>query len=117
FKRHETRALVLRATEYAESDLVLSLFTESLGRVSALARAARKSRRRFGGALEPMHTLRVHLEERARAELLGLRDASIDVARLRLPSDLDRMTAAGKALGWIRRAAPPRVAEPATWRV
>jgi DNA repair protein RecO (recombination protein O) len=110
-----TRALLVRRVEYGESDLVLTLFTERLGRVSALARGARKSTRRFAGALEPMHTLEVRLEERPERELFGLREARITTARIALTSELSRMEAAGKALGWLRRAAPARTPEPELW--
>jgi DNA repair protein RecO (recombination protein O) len=116
-RSHSTSALLLRRVEYAESDLVLSLFTETLGRVSALARGARKSQRRFGGALESMHTLGVRLDERSSAELLTLREASIETPRRHLVGDLDRMTFAGRALGWLRSAAPPRTPEPEVWQV
>jgi DNA repair protein RecO (recombination protein O) len=109
--------LVLRRVPYRDSDLVISLFTETLGAVSALARGARKSQKRFGGALEPMHTLNVQLEESSSRELLTLSEASIATARRRLVSDLDRMQAAGRALGWVRRAAPQHTPEPAAWRV
>jgi DNA repair protein RecO (recombination protein O) len=110
-----TRALLVKRVEYGEADLVLTLFTERFGRVSALARGARKSTRRFAGALEPMHTLEVRLEERPERELFGLREARILTPRLALTSELLRMEAAGKALGWLRRAAPARTPEPELW--
>lgn len=116
-RSHTTRALLLRRVSYGESDLVVTLFTESLGRVSALARGARRSQKRFGGSLEPMHTLLVRFDERASAELVALREASLETPRHHLVRDLDRMQAAGRALGWIRRAAPPRTPEPEAWRV
>lgn len=110
-----TRALLVKRVEYGESDLVLTLFTERFGRVTALARGARKSTRRFAGALEPMHTLEVRLEERPERELFGLREARIATPRLALTSELSRLEAAGKALGWLRRAAPARTPEPELW--
>ncbi len=116
-RSHTTRALLLRRVSYGESDLVVTLFTEALGRVSALARGARRSQKRFGGSLEPMHTLSVRIDERAGAELLALREATLETPRHHLVRDLDRMQAAGRALGWIRRAAPPRTPEPDAWRV
>ena len=114
---HDTPALLLRRINYGESDLVLTLFTAKLGRVSALARAARKSHKRFAGALEPLHTLRTRLDERAGAELFVLSEASILVPRRRLTGELDLMQAGGRALGWVRSAAPPRTPEPAVWKV
>jgi len=116
-RSHTTLALVLGRVAYGESDLVLGLFSEALGRVSAIARGARKSQRRFGGALEPMHTLRMRLDERPRAELLSLRESSIDKPRMRIVADLERMQAAGRALSWVRRAAPARTPEPEVWRL
>lgn len=107
---------MLRRVDYGESDLVLALFTEKLGRVSVLARGARRSMKRFGGALEPMHTLHVRCDESRRGELYTLREASIVIARTRLTSELDRLQAAGRALSWVRGAAPPRTAEPEVWR-
>jgi DNA repair protein RecO (recombination protein O) len=112
---HTTRALLLKRVEYGDADLVLTLFTEKLGRVSALARAARRSQRRFGGALEPLHTLEVRLEDRPKTELSVLREARIVTARPALTQSLERMRAAGRALGWIRGAAPAHTPEPELW--
>jgi DNA repair protein RecO (recombination protein O) len=103
--------------DYAESDLVVALFTEKLGRVSALARGARRSARRFGGSLEPMHTLSVRCDEPRHGDLFALREAHIDVPRARLSTSLDRLQAAGRALSWVRGAAPPRTPEPQVWKV
>ncbi len=113
--RHATEALLLRRVEYGEADLVLTLLTQKLGKVSALARGARKSSKRFGSALEPMHTLAVELDERPGAELFTLLEAKLAVPRAAILRSLSAMESAGKALGWIRRAAPPRTPEPAAY--
>ena len=112
-----TRALLLKRVEFGESDLVLALFTERYGRISALARGARKSARRFGGALEPMHTIEVALEERVKSELFSLKEANIDVPRIGLTASLERLEAAGVVLSWVRRAAPARTPEPELWEL
>jgi len=115
-KSHRTRALLLRRVEHGESDLIVWLFTEELGRLSALARGARRSQRRFGGMLEPFQTLVVELDEPAGGgELFTLREATLDVSRIGLTASLDAMDAAGRALSWVRTAAPPRTPEPAVW--
>jgi len=114
---HVTEALLLRRVEYGEADLVVTLFTRALGRVAALARGARKSQRRFGGALEPFFTLSVRLEEKQSAELYVLSESSITRPRIGLLSDLSRMQAAGRALSWVRAASPPRTPEPEVWRL
>jgi DNA repair protein RecO (recombination protein O) len=106
---------LLKRVEYGDADLVLTLFTEKLGRVSALARSARRSQRRFGGSLEPLHTLEVRLEDRPKNELSVLREARIVTARTALTQSLERMKAAGRALGWVRSAAPAHTPEPELW--
>jgi len=108
-------ALLLRRVEYGESDLVVTLLTDTIGRVSALARGARKSVKRFGGVIEPMHTLHIAYDDRSGAELVVLREARLAHARPFLVTSLERMQAAGQALNWVRKAAPPRTPEPEVW--
>jgi DNA repair protein RecO (recombination protein O) len=115
--RITTQALLLRRVEYGEADLVLTLLTQKLGKVSALARSARKSMKRFGGSLEPMHTLLIELDERPGAELFTLLEAKLKVPRAKILTSLPAMEAAGKALSWARRAAPPRTPEEAPYDV
>jgi DNA repair protein RecO (recombination protein O) len=110
-------ALLLRRVEYGESDLVLTLLTEKLGKVSALARGARKSTKRFSGALEPMHTLRIELEERPGAELATLVETKLQTPREKILRSLAAMEAGGKALSWARRASPPRTPEAGVYAV
>lgn len=112
---YSTLALLLRRTPYRDADLVLCLFTEQLGQVSALARAARKSQRRFGGSLEPFHTLHVELEEASNAELMTLQSAHITTARTHLYEHLESMEAAGRFSSWIRHASPAHTPEPQLW--
>ncbi len=100
---------------YGESDVVATFFTEARGVSSAIARGARKSVKRFG-VLEPLHLLRITLEEKAGAELFHLMEARIVTPRLGLLAELHRIEAASLALQWVRKTSPPRVQEPALWR-
>src|SRR5580704_11608037 len=68
----ESEAIVLRTYPLREADLLVTLFTRSEGKVDGVARAAKKSRRRFGGALEPLTYVRAHYEDRERRELSRL---------------------------------------------
>lgn len=47
------QAFVLSAIDYGDADRIVTLFTLEHGRIRAFARGARKSRKRFGPALEP----------------------------------------------------------------
>ena len=52
--RVSSEAIVLRTRPVGEADLVVTFLTESEGKLSGSAKNARRSRRRFGGGLEPM---------------------------------------------------------------
>lgn len=114
-ERFVTDALLLRKVAYGEADLVVTFFTEERGVASAIARAARRSVKRFG-ALEPLHLLRVTLEERSGAELHQLVEAGLVRPRLGVLAHLHRIEAASTALQWVRKTSPARVREPALWR-
>lgn len=117
-RSRETLALVLRRTPYRDADLVLALFTKALGRVSVLARAARKSQKRFGGSLEPLHTLRVTVDApRGSSQLLTLREARIEEPRPLLLECFDSLQCAGQLLTWLRHAAPEHTPEPLLWEL
>jgi DNA repair protein RecO (recombination protein O) len=68
----ESEAIVLRTYPLRESDLLVTLFTRIEGKVKGVARAAMKSRRRFGGALEPLTYVRAFYDDRERQELARL---------------------------------------------
>ena len=69
---HHGEALVLRTWPFHEADLLVSLFTRDAGKVKGVARHALRSRRRFGGALEPGTFVRAHYTERPRQDLVRL---------------------------------------------
>jgi DNA repair protein RecO (recombination protein O) len=114
--RIQTDALLVRKAPFGDADAVVTFFTEERGMVSAVARSALKSSKRFP-SLEPMHLLRVGIDERSGAELGVLAEAAIARPRLGLTANLARLEAAGQALRWVRRAAPPLTPEPALWAV
>jgi len=62
--RWEDEALVLSTLDYGDADRLVTLLTRGRGKLTAFAAGARKSRRRFAGALEPGTLLRARLVER-----------------------------------------------------
>ena len=73
----QSEAIVLRTYPLREADLLVTLFTRAEGKVKGVARSAKKSRRRFGGALEPLTYVRVFYEDRERQELARLDSCEI----------------------------------------
>lgn len=107
----QAAALVLRAVDYAEADRVVTLLTREHGRVSAIAKAARKSKRRFAGALEGFALISVDLTL-GRGSLARLEAARVVGVFPRLLADLAALEAAGALLRLARELVPERVPEP-----
>jgi DNA repair protein RecO (recombination protein O) len=87
-----SEAVVLRTWPVHEADLIVSFFTRDYGRLRGVAKAALKSRKRFGGALEPMTLARAWFAERPRQELVRLDQLEIVRSPLSAPVDHTRMT-------------------------
>jgi recombinational DNA repair protein (RecF pathway) len=65
-------ALILRTYSLGESDRIVVFLTRDRGKKRGVAKNARQSRRRFGGALEPLTHGRVGYVERERRDLVHL---------------------------------------------
>ena len=89
---HSSEAVVLRCWPVREADLVVSFFTRDYGLLRGVAKSALKSRKRFGGALEPMTLARAWFADRPRQELVRLDQLEILSSPLSKPVDLARMT-------------------------
>jgi DNA repair protein RecO (recombination protein O) len=83
--QHHGEAIVLRTWLFLEADLLVSIFTREQGKVKGVARHAMKSRRRFGGALEPATHVLAHYTERPRQDLVRLDQFEIQWSPLRSP--------------------------------
>ena len=69
---YTAEALVLRTYKLGEADRIVVFLTRDRGKKRGVAHNARKSRRRFGAALEPLTEVRVAYFEKERRELVGL---------------------------------------------
>jgi DNA repair protein RecO (recombination protein O) len=87
-----SEAVVLRTWPVHEADLIVSLFSRDFGKIRGVAKSALRSRRRFGGALEPMTLARAWFVERPRQELARLDQLEIIRSPLSAPIDQTRLT-------------------------
>jgi DNA repair protein RecO (recombination protein O) len=67
---HTTDALILRTYKLGEADRIVVFLTRDRGKKRGVAKNARRSRRRFGGGLEPMTCGRVAYVEHERRDLV-----------------------------------------------
>ena len=73
----ETEAIVLRTYRLAEADKIASLFTRQMGRLRAVAAGARRTKSRYGAALEPLSHIRAFIFEREHRDLLRMNSAEL----------------------------------------
>lgn len=69
---YTAEALVLRTYKLGEADRIVVFLTRDRGKKRGVAPNARKSRKRFGAALEPLTEVRVSYFEKERRDLVGL---------------------------------------------
>ena len=115
--QHVSEAIVLRSWPFQEADLLVSLFTREQGRVRGVARHAMRSRRRFGGALEPMTHVRATYAERPRQELVRLDAFEILSSPLLRPVDYARTAALQMVAEVLEEALPEGAPEDAVFRL
>jgi DNA repair protein RecO (recombination protein O) len=89
--RLSTTAIVLRRREYGDFDLIVTLLTRDHGKQTLIAKAAKKSMKRFPGILEPFNNLQVTFRERQTGKGMSvLEEASLIRIPGRIRSDFTR---------------------------
>lgn len=109
------QAIILKSVDYRENDRLVSLFTLEHGRISGVARGAKRSRRRFGGALELFAQLRIHLK--LRHGLSDLVDADVETIRPGIRSDIFKVAHAGYACELAAAMTPEAAPYPRLFRL
>jgi DNA repair protein RecO (recombination protein O) len=112
-----SEAVVLRTWPMHEADLIVSFFTRDYGRMKGVAKAALKSRKRFGGALEPMTVARAWFAEKPRQELVRLDQLEIVRSPLSMPVDQARMAVLSFFAEVLDEVLPERDPQDAVFRL
>lgn len=113
----QTEAIVLRSYPLREADLLVTFFTRNEGKLRGVARAAKKSKRRFGGALEPLTHVTLHFEERAGHELVRLDACDVIDSPLASQVDYARAVALGHVAELLDELLPDREAHDDIFRL
>jgi DNA repair protein RecO (recombination protein O) len=109
------RAIVLKLADYRESDRLVTLFTLEHGRISGIARGAKRSIKRFGGALELFALLDVQMKFRH-----GLSElTSVDIITIHsgVRGDLQRIAHAAYMTELVASITPEGVPLPRLFRL
>lgn len=77
--RIQTPAFILRTVDYGDYHVIAHLLGRDTGRISAMAYGARSSKRRFGGALEPLRVVEATVAptDKGRDDLMKLEQLDV----------------------------------------
>jgi len=113
----KSEAIVLRTYPMREADLLVTLFTRQEGKIRGVARSAKKSKRRFGGALEPLTYVHAFYEDRERQELTRLDSCEIIESPLASEVGYPRAVALGHIAELLDELLPERESNDAVFRL
>ena len=113
----ESEAIILRTYPLREADLLVTLFTRLEGKVRGVARSAKKSKRRFGGALEPLTYVRVYYSDKERQELASLDSCDVLESPLATEVGYPRAVAMAHVAELLDELLPDREANDAVFRL
>jgi DNA repair protein RecO (recombination protein O) len=92
----KTPAISLKGRKWGEADRIVTFYTLRFGKLRGVARGARRSKARFGAALEPFVHTDLNLFEKRGDSLYRITQADIRDPFARLREDLGLMAAAGR---------------------
>src|SRR5260221_10632168 len=113
----ESEAIVLRTYPLREADLLVTLFTRVEGKVRGVARSAKKSKRRFGGALEPLTYVRAFYDVKERQDLARLDACEVLESPMASEVSYARAVALGHIAELLDELLPDREANDAIFRL
>jgi DNA repair protein RecO (recombination protein O) len=113
----QSEAIVLRTYPVHEADLLVTVFTRAEGKVKGVAKSAKKSRRRFGGSLEPLTCVRVYWEDKERQELARIDSCDVLLSPLSTEVDYPRAIALGHVAEMLDELLPDREADDTVFRL
>jgi len=108
----KSEAVILQVTDYAEYDKIVSFYTKNYGRIRGIARGAKRSQRRFGGALEPFTHDEVTFFEKEGHGLARLEDCRIINTFPALGKDIKKIAYGNYLLELVNTLTPEREKHP-----
>ena len=85
----ETDAIVLSCAEHGESDVIVTLFCQNVGRLTAIAKGAKKSKKRFVNKLELFSFLHITYQQKANRSLAFLAEAELHTSFLNIRQNFE----------------------------
>jgi DNA repair protein RecO (recombination protein O) len=89
---HVTPAIVLRSWPFGESDEIVCFLTENHGKVTGIAKGAKRSRRRFVNSLEPFSLVNLRFQDRPQSNLVLIIASDLARSYKQLASSLEKIS-------------------------
>lgn len=86
-----TPAIVLRSWPFGESDKVVSFLTSDFGKVTGIAKGAKRSRRRFVNSLEPFSLVQLRFQDRPHSGLAFIHACDLIRPHKKLTTSLEKI--------------------------
>ncbi len=112
-----SEAVLLRSVDYGESDRIVHLLTSDSGRLTAIAKGARRSNRRFPGTLDVFNHLLIRGRANSRASMAFLEKATLLDPFLGLRSGAPRYALASFLVEMLDRLSPEGIQGPEAARL
>ncbi len=107
-----TPALVLRTTDFGESDRIVHFFTRDFGRLRGVAKGAKRSLKRFVGCLETLAYVNLRFFEKRTSDLVRVEAAGLRDQFPGIRADLDKLAEACLLSEIVATASGEREAHP-----
>lgn len=108
-------AFVLRIRDFAESDLIVTLFTEDWGKRTAIAKGARRFKSRLGGVFDLLNRVEVVFYAKAQLDLVS--QGALIEGYPRLKSSMDTVLTTLAVCKLLDKLLPAHQQEPAAYTI
>ena len=106
-RRHiKTDALILGTLDYGESDRIVTFYSREFGKLSGIAKGARRSKRRFVGNLDPPSHTKLLIFKDDRRELARIDDGTLVEGFRGIKGNIDRFGEACYMIELLRELTP-----------
>lgn len=114
--RFTTDAIILHCIDFAESDKIVCALTKDKGVIHAIAKGAKRSKKRFPGTLEPFCEVTLDLFSRKGGDLQRIESASLITVNLAIREDLELLAYASVLIELVKEHLGEMDASPATYQ-
>ena len=114
---YKTEAVVIGRRALGESDRLVEFYTREFGKLRGVAKSARRTRSRFGSALEPFTLGEMVFFDTGRSELVRVDHFDILHPFVGVREDLDRLGQGAWVVECLARLSPDRDPQPPLFRL